>query len=281
MRITNKHNLPAALVRAIENDSYSRGESDITVTELIAPPQIVALKRKHREEMTEDAADLLYSLMGQAIHAILERAGTGMAEQRLYMTIDGVKIGGQIDHLENGELSDYKVMSVWESMNGLKPEKSAQLNILKLLCVENGLEVNSLSIVAIYRDWQRSKAGKDNYPPVQAQVFPIEDWGRERTIAYIRERLAAHKEVPECSEEDRWEKPPVYAVRTSGRKTAIRLLNSEEDARIFIDANGVKNGTIEHRPGERTRCEFYCPVSSFCNQHKEYLNARDFDAEIH
>ena len=52
MKITNNANIPQPIVDAIKNDSYSKGKADISVTQLIAPAQIVALERKHEYKGT-------------------------------------------------------------------------------------------------------------------------------------------------------------------------------------------------------------------------------------
>lgn len=101
--ITNRQNLPNPIVNAIEKwrAKYDRGESDITVTQLIAPPRKVVLETDNRDKIVEDAADLVYSTLGSAMHAILEEsAEEGMKEERLYMKIGGWNVGGQIDILE-------------------------------------------------------------------------------------------------------------------------------------------------------------------------------------
>ena len=49
MKLTNNHNLPEAIVAAIMNDSYTKGDADISVTELLTPPQLRHLKLKHYE----------------------------------------------------------------------------------------------------------------------------------------------------------------------------------------------------------------------------------------
>jgi hypothetical protein len=42
-----------------------------------------------------------------------------------------------------------------------------------------------------------------------------------------------------------------------------------EETEVALDEAG-KGFFIETRPGERTRCKYYCPVSSFCQQYKLY-----------
>lgn len=73
MKITNKYGLPQPVVDAVKNDGYTKGDADISVTELQDPPQMRFLKKKHDAELEEDAVDRLWSLYGQIAHGILER----------------------------------------------------------------------------------------------------------------------------------------------------------------------------------------------------------------
>ena len=54
MKITNKHNLPELVVNALTFDTYSRGESDISITQLIDSPRISLLERQHSDEIEQD-----------------------------------------------------------------------------------------------------------------------------------------------------------------------------------------------------------------------------------
>src|SRR3990167_5596923 len=49
MKLTNKQGLPQPLVEAVRNDSYGRGDADISVTQLLAPPRKVALIHEHAD----------------------------------------------------------------------------------------------------------------------------------------------------------------------------------------------------------------------------------------
>ena len=58
-------------------------------------------------------------------------------------------------------------------------------------------------------------------------------------------------------------------IGKTGRKSALRVLESEEDARNWLHENSHKGGDeIVHRPGENTRCDTYCDVKGFCQQYK-------------
>ena len=84
MKITNNTGLPGAIVEAIKNDEFTPGRSDITVTQLIGPPRIRVLKKQHGSEIIEDASNMIFALMGKAVHGILEKAEpSAVVEERL------------------------------------------------------------------------------------------------------------------------------------------------------------------------------------------------------
>src|ERR1700683_1321115 len=99
MKLTNELALPAPLVAAIKNDKYDASSAHWSTTTLIRPARIVALSMQHREQMVEDASDRIFSLLGQSIHGILERAACDryVVEKRYIEDFDGVTVGGQID----------------------------------------------------------------------------------------------------------------------------------------------------------------------------------------
>lgn len=241
MKITNKYGLPKALVRAIENDPYSRGECDFTVTELIKPPRIRALENKYKEKIEVDASDQVFSLLGKSVHYILEKAarsGIDVVERRFFADFENIKVSGQIDLLatDTGALVDFKVTRAYPFTDrggkGLKPEWVQQLNMQLELLRRNGFDAKSLHIVGILRDWDAKCLDKTNklkfmagYPPAEAVVVNIPIWPRDKTISFIEDRISEHirakTALPECSDEDRW---------------------------------------------NNRRCESYCQVSGWCNQ---------------
>ena len=74
MKITNKHNLPEVVVNALTFDSYSRGESDISITQLIDSPRVSMLQKKHAEYIEQDAVDFIWSRFGTSVHEVFERS---------------------------------------------------------------------------------------------------------------------------------------------------------------------------------------------------------------
>lgn len=276
--LTNKLNLPEAIVNAVTNDSYSSGGADISCTRLIAPARMVALQKKHASELVEDVSDRVWSLLGQSVHHILERAADDedIVEERFFNTIDGWKISGQCDLISKGTLYDFKVTSVWSVLDGGKDDWENQLNVLHYLADDPSID--DLAIIAILRDWSKNRAlqgGK--YPKAQVVEITIPLWTREEQEAYILERVRKHKnaqtslslgkEMAWCTDEELWKRPDVWAVMKEGRKSAVKLCDSEEDAESRADNLGDKH-YIQFRKGEAVRCG-YCSVSEFCSQNKE------------
>ena len=63
MRLTNRFRMPKAFVRAVENDSYHKGDKvDFSVTELLSSPHQRNLKRIHKDEIVEDVIDRVWAL---------------------------------------------------------------------------------------------------------------------------------------------------------------------------------------------------------------------------
>ena len=73
-KYTNKYNIPVEIIRAIENDNYTKGNADISVTGLIQPPRIRVLQDINKDKITSDYSDEVWKILGQSIHTIMERA---------------------------------------------------------------------------------------------------------------------------------------------------------------------------------------------------------------
>lgn len=279
MRLTNKMSLPDAIVEAVRNDGYSRGGADLSITQLISPPQKVALEREYADQLVEDCSDRIWSLMGQSIHGILERANRkGVAERRLYATVEGWKISGGMDlYDEGGILVDYKVTSAWSAKGGVKDEWLAQLNSYAFILRQNGHEVRGLRVIAILRDWSKLESSRSlDYPQCQVVSLPVEMWPAERAAEYVRTRVILHQQarlsLPSCTREERWEKAPVFALMKHGRRTAVKLYESLADAEMHAKSDPA-NLYVQTRPGEPTRCRFYCSVAKFCGQYQAEVNS--------
>lgn len=231
----------------------------------------------YEDILETDAADMIWALMGTAMHTILERGGidsAGLIEKRLYMELDGTRISGQFDYMDaDGVIWDWKLASVWEVMNGVKESREQQLNAYACLATANGYAVRGLRVGFILRDWspmERVRLGHQ-YPPHQVFTHSVPLWGSTTAEEFLKERIRLHKEaqttLPECTHEERWAKDDAYAVVREGGKRASKVFAVYDDATAYAIA---KSGPyrVEPRPGTSVRCETYCAVSDYCEQWK-------------
>jgi hypothetical protein len=270
-KITNLHGLPEALVRAVENDPYDSQGADISVTKLIDAPQRVTLRLKHEDDIVVDVSDMIWSLEGQGIHHVLERAAMpgALIEHRFFADVLGWKLSGQADwlHPESKTLIDYKHTGTYNM--GQKPEWERQLNVLRWLALQNDIEVERLFICAFYRDW--SKMGTlrgGDYPPAKGQMYPIRVWPMAETRAYIESRIRMHQQARIgqpvlCTEDERWASAPKWALMQLGKKRAVRLYDADPKATL---GRLPEDQYVEYRPGESRRCQHYCEVARWCPQ---------------
>ena len=284
MKVTNKHNLPEPVFKALSKDSYSMGDAEISVTTMIDSPRVNILRRKHWDELTEDVSDKVWSVLGTAVHNIFEAEESAdyILEERLHVTFKDWKVSGAIDVQKmnpDGTLSiaDYKCTSVWSVIFG-KEEWVDQLNCYAWLVREvKNLTISDLQIIAVLRDWkQREAENNAEYPqsPIVTIDIPIRDPTEQSKIvegylelhtdARLQDMLGG--DLLKCTDKQRWLRGEKWAAMKKGRKRAMKLFDNEEDATNFCEDSAEKL-YVEHRPGEPTRChQDYCRVASFCDQ---------------
>lgn len=280
MKITNKLGLPEILVKAVANDPYSKGKSNVSVTTLInRPPYMVKLGNEYEPEF--DVAQRLPALLGQAKHHVLERAGyehSADVEQRLFFEINGWIVSGQYDLIEDDGLYDYKFTTVYSVIfNDMKPKKEwvAQLNLLRYLSHKNypKKKINKIGVIAHFQDHSKMKAKQDStYPQFPVMLFDIPLWTFEECEKYLLDKVKLHqeKDPPVCSDEERWKTEDKWAVMKKGMKRAVKLFTDELSAKKFLKDKD-KNHYIEYRQGSYRRCEEYCDFSHVCPEYNDVI----------
>ena len=267
MILTNEHGAPEAFVRAIQNDPYTKDGADFSVTELIKPPQVRRLWNEHETEISVDVSDEMFKLLGKGVHNVLEHHGPdgSTTEQRFHADHNGVSVSGAVDLIEaDGSITDYKVTSTFSVMRGLKVDWERQLNLYGWLLRQNGITATKLTIVALCRDWTKSKVGNKNYPSSMVVVMAVPLWREGRQDDYLDQRIRAHTQeatLP-CTVEERWARG-AYQVNGKGRP---RSFDTMGEATTFI--NMQKSGNFKIVPGNAkyVRCEGWCEVSPWCPQ---------------
>lgn len=286
MKVTNKFGVPAPLVTLASKEYYSKGAAQYSVTELLSPARVRRLREQYNSEIQTDVTDLMWQMLGSALHVVMERGQTDghITEERLFAEVDGLVVSGAIDLQEEKDggviITDYKFCSAWAVMNE-KPEWEQQLNIYKWLVESVKCKrVDGLRICALIRDFNRHET-RENYPAAPIQMVDIPMWSLLETEKFVRQRLDLHRDakvaqdlgdaLPECSPEERWQSETTYAVKRDGRKTAIRVFKTMEEAEELAQK---EKGYVETRPGEPKRCTGnFCGVAQWCEQYQRETNA--------
>jgi len=278
MRLTNNYNLPSTLYKAISWERDEPKDYEYRVTELVSPPRQMWLQRRYGSEIEEDISERIWILMGNACHYLLEKGESpnDLIEERLTAKMNGITIKGRPDLLQGDVLWDYKVTSTWSVVfdpQG-KPDWIKAISIYKWLYEQNGFPVTQAYVMAILRDWIKSKRTEDGYPKLPVAIIPIKFL--DDIPKYIQERIEAHEaaknlldhELPECTKEEKWQDEDKWALMKKGQKRAVKLFNSEEFAKAecaSLSAAAQSNFYYcEPRVGIPKRCLEYCNVAPWC-----------------
>ena len=275
---TNKHFYPDWVCNLLQHNPYSRGTqpSDISATQLIDSPQVLQLRKEHRDEIVEDVSDRIWAIYGSAVHAIVEAAnlssGNVLTEKRLYHKYNEHVVTGQYDvyDMQSKILYDFKTVSYWSLIKGAKISWVNQLNVLADLMRKNDWEVKGLCIAALGRNWEeRTAKTNKSYPDKALMMYEIPMWDEPIAESYIEQRLQAHFfNEPICTGEEKWQTDEKWAVMKDGRSRAVKLFDSEFEANEFLVVQKDQDKLrLEHRPGHDMRCDRYCNVNQFCKQY--------------
>lgn len=295
MALINDKDYPEIFMDCLNALAFSGRNSDYFVTELIDAPRIVQLKKRHSEDFERLASSALTSFFGNAVHSQIER-GLNRVPNELYLCEKKIRanvlnrvVAGKYDCYHNGIVYDFKTTSVWKYMFGDTKEWENQLNIYYYLISKyHKLDVKGLEIIAFFRDFKQMESLRNSdYPKKEVVSIKLPLWDLDTAEDYFMECLknqikweeVPDELLPECTEEDMWEKPTKYAVYQKGLKRAKRVLDSNEDAEKWIEDSKLKNLYIDVRPGERMRCNKFCDCAPFCNQHQDYLKECEENAK--
>ena len=277
MNITNMHGAPESILQAVTADPYTKGEADFSVTELIKPPQINRLWAEHENKISMDVRDEFWKLLGRGVHNVLEQySDGGVSEERHFAKVGDLTVSGAIDLVSNGMVTDYKVTSTYSVMKGLKPEWEQQLNMYSWLLRQNDISSSSLRIVALCRDWIRSRSDRSQkYPASPIVILPVPKWPDEQQDQYIEERVRVHMDestIP-CTSEERWARGKYMVTGTDVKLKKPKLFDTLMEASVWTQgkenpAKGIAYQITETTP-TYVRCEGnWCGVRDFCPQYQ-------------
>jgi hypothetical protein len=287
MKITNKLNLPAGLVKAVSTERHNAAGC-ISATTLLKGVKEIILAERHWEELEDDVSDRVWAIWGTAVHSLLQQEGENdFAELEMSHKVDGITVTGRIDNydMQNGIICDYKTASVWKVKFSDFDDWRKQGMIYAWLLRKNDLSVNKCRFITLLKDHSKTDAARDRQYPANpvfvyefdvsfANLIKIDTFIRNKVRDYLRGLELADDKVPPCNPDERWDKATKYAVKKEGRKTAVRLLDDQAEAETMAAELG-KGHFVEIRPGESTKCQSYCLCCGFCNYYQRHVKAEE------
>lgn len=283
MKITNVNNLPQSLVNATSVEEHNK-PGCISATTLLKGVKQVVLEHRHWDELEDDVSNRCWSLFGTAVHKLLEESNpNAFTEERFEFDVGGKTVTGQVDlyDMEEKCITDYKTASVWKIVFKSFDDWKRQGLIYAWLLKHEGLEVKRCRFLAMLRDWSAGEAKKKpEYPQSQIYeyTFDVTKADLQEIGMYITKKVEeivnaeklSDDDIPPCSAEERWAKPTTYAVMKEGRKTALKVCDTQEDAEDYKNKAGA-GCYVEVREGSSPRCENYCLCCKHCNFYKEHI----------
>ncbi len=271
MKITNKHNLPEPIYRAVSHVWIPQNDR-LSVSQMIQPPLIKYLTMKHWDSLEDDASNRLWALLGQGFHYVLEKYTQGeyLAEEKLKIHVYGMEVRGRPDLYYSQTIEDYKVVSTFAFSLGEKIEWERQLNVYAFMMRFHGFKVSRLRVNAILRDWMAAKAFSPEYPPIPFQSMDIEVWPPDKATKYVQERVQLFQTHPQfpCSGTDQWKREGKFAVTKEGNKRALRLWDTEEQVQKYLKEYHAQYPKVKlivtRRDSRYIRCESYCIARNVC-----------------
>lgn len=277
MTVTNKLHLPEAFVKAVSVERHNK-VGHYSATTLNKGAKEIILSDRHFDEFTVDAADNVWAVFGTAVHAILEQSNDGnFHEEKFDIAVSKSRVTGVVDSydMERGIINDWKTASVWKVMKADFSDWYKQGMTYAWLLKQNGLDVRHCRFIALLKDHSKTKAKTDHtYPQSPVFVYEFEVTPEEmeqtgiRITAKVKDIEAAElmgdDDIEPCTAEERWADGDKYAVMKNGRKTAVRVFDTQADADACAGELGNAH-YVEHRPAQSRKCADYCLCKDFCS----------------
>lgn len=285
MKVTNNLHLPEAFVKAVSVERHNK-TGCYSATTLNKGTKEIILQERHWDKFKTDAADNIWAVWGTAVHELFEKIqDDNFHEEKFDVEVSKSKVTGTVDSydMENGIINDWKTASVYKVMIGDFSDWHKQGMTYAWLLKQSGLDVRRCRFIALLKDHSKSKAKTDkSYPqsPVFVYEFDVTPEDLELAGKRIHSKVVeieiaekmADDEITPCTAEERWADDDKWAVMKNGRKTAVRVFDTEIDAERCVKDLG-DNHYIEHRPAVSRKCNDYCLCKDFCNFYKSQQEA--------
>lgn len=274
MKVTNIYNLPQALVDAVSTERHNK-DGEYSATTLLKGSCETLLTKRHWDDILVDASESIWQIFGTATHAIFEAQKDNTFKEEFFsVDVSKSKVTGRVDSydMENETLVDWKTASVWKVIKQDFADWKRQGLIYSWLMKKSGLTVKKCRFIALLKDHSKADAKKNaDYPRQPIYIFEFDvtadDLADIETFIESKVKelefydLTPDEELRPCTPEERWTTPEKWAHMKEGRKSAIKLYDSEEEA---AKVELKKDEYIEHRPGENKKCDNYCNCREWC-----------------
>ncbi len=301
MKVTNKFNLPQALVNIanLDSDTPHNAPDTFSATTLLKGVKEIVLELRHFNEITMDVSDMVWTIFGTAVHELAEKGNDGSdgeseikfewvlpVESKLGKTY---KLTGRCDLYNENQmlLQDYKTATTWKFIYKDFEDWERQGYIYTLLIRKAGKYVKTVKFNALLKDWNQGELTraryKGSYYPehsIVSYIFEIEEQKLKEIENYIVDKVQqivniiendiSDNDIPECTPNERWATQTKYAIMKQGRQTAIKLCDTQEQANDWIkeQTKDKEKLYVETRPGENKKCGQYCIAKDFCSYYK-------------
>ena len=274
MIITNKLNLPKAIVNSIDND-HEYKPHNYSVTELLKPTREIILSRRYDKQISRDVSDSIMTLLGSALHKIFESNSPDnvLTEHRMSINMGIDTITGVADYISDDDvIGDYKSISVSKVIKKDFADYEMQLKIYAYMFYRiYDKRIKECKLHCILKDWSKVKyVNSKDYPSsaYYEHSFKITDSDLIQAEKYITWKLKEihdnefndDDKLIECSDTEKWYSGTKYAVyKKQGDKRAFKVCDSKEEAESI-------GGIVEERIGNCLKCELYCDCAKFCKK---------------
>ena len=274
MKITNKMGLPEALVQAVSTQKHNK-DGQYSATTLLKGACETVLTKRHWDEIEVDASESIWTVFGTATHSIFEKQKDNtFKEEQFSVPVGNSIVTGRVDSydLETETIVDWKTASIWKVQFNDFSDWYKQGMVYAWLMKKSGLNVKRCKFIALLKDHSKSKARQSaEYPqsPVHIYQFDVTEKALQDIEAFITnkvqelelaEKVADESLIP-CTAEERWATADKWAVMKKGLKKALKLFDTEEDAKNYLKSS---DEYVEFRQGESKKCEDYCNVCQWC-----------------
>lgn len=288
MKILNKYNLPEYFLH-MSDKNYRPDPTHMSTTDLPKPPLLRSLYIDHFDELSQDVSERFKMMHGIAWDEFCKKhCRWALTNIRIEIPFDDFTLICKPDyyHVLDHVLADFKEKSVW-NINNYDPtniwnkQDIAQVNTYCwAMNFKTKLPIDKLELHIYGRDWRPGEKLRygHNYSDIAFKVVDVPHWTTKEQADYIDAQMKDHKLNPyrECSDEEKMVTKDQFAVHKTGRKSALRVLDSSKEAMQWCKEKGHTVGEggiyINRRKGEAVRCSSYCSVSQHCKYMKGKKN---------